>query len=173
MMDTDSEHKLPNAARAPADDAPSLRTRLRNKNPQLTEQFKVQVITTFYAPAVMGTTFASSLLKAAKADEHLLATPEWRAALGEAVERIREGCTALRTLPSPGTVAAYQTALKSTDLLESFLFQCSLCLASPDAEHLGRASESLKQAQDVLARAGRALVVHGQRATPSRKRAVD
>lgn len=173
MIDSDSEPKPPDATPAPADGAPSLRIRLRNKNPQLTEQFKVQVITTFYAPTVMGTTFASSLLKAARADEHLLGTPEWRAALGEAVERIREGCTALRTLPSPGTVAAYRTALKSTDLLESFLFQCTLCLENQDAEHLERASESLKQAQDVLSRAGRALLVHGQRATLSRKRTAD
>jgi hypothetical protein len=141
----------------------------RKRNPPLTDDFKVQVITTFYAPAVMGVSFAASLIEVAKTDAAVVETPEWRAAAREAMETIRQGCAAMRALPAPGTQTAYTTALKSADKLERFLAHLSRTVEMRDAKKLVMAAKTLRQGQEQLIKVGQSILVPRKRMTRSRK----
>ncbi len=133
------------------------------RNPPLTEAFRVQVITTFYAPALMGTSFAASLIQVAETEKTAVKTTEWHAAAQEAEEVIRQGCAALRGMPSPGTQIAYVRALKSAEKLEKFLALWNQFLQDEDPKKLESAAKTLKQGQENLARAGESFLTPRKR----------
>jgi hypothetical protein len=160
------------AASMPAPQTPrlSLAPQIRKRNPPLTEAFRVQVITTFYAPAVMGTSFAASLIPVAVTDETAVRTTEWRAAAQEAEECIRQGCAALRGMPSPGTQIPYTRAVNAAQKMERFLALWNQFLQDEDPKKLEAAGKTLKQAQDLLARAGQVFLAPRKRISSAKKK---
>ena len=156
---------------APAPAAPPPLPKTRKKNVPLSEEFKVKVITTFYAPAVMGTSFAARLIEAATVDREAACRPEWQAAAREAAGNIKQACRALGTLDSPGTQRAYTSAVRSSEKLARFLEIFSAIVESGNPARLPQAGKSLQQAERVLEQVGKYFLTPARRRAPARPRA--